>query len=121
MPKIKRDDFAGHILALAKELEDLAGVVATGGPLAISDEGMATIAEMFWEIGLRPSAIPGAEHDMETMRRLMSHIEDARRNTLLTVEEVALDLKLHQETIRRWIKSGNLPAVRIGREYRIPL
>lgn len=37
---------------------------------------------------------------------------DARE--LLTVDEVAERVKVHPETVRRWIKSGRLPAVRPG-------
>jgi excisionase family DNA binding protein len=32
----------------------------------------------------------------------------------LTVKEVAALLKLNQQTIRNWIDSGRLPAVRLG-------
>lgn len=39
---------------------------------------------------------------------------------LLTVKQVAELLQLHEMTIRRYIKAGKLPAVRIGRNVRIP-
>jgi excisionase family DNA binding protein len=41
---------------------------------------------------------------------------------LLTVAEVARRLKLHEETIRRYIREGRLRAIRLGRTqagYRI--
>lgn len=38
---------------------------------------------------------------------------------LFTVEETATLLKLHPETIRRYIKKGILRAVRLRRQYRI--
>jgi len=38
---------------------------------------------------------------------------------LLTVDEVARRLRLHPITIRRHIKSGRLPATRIGRSIRV--
>lgn len=38
---------------------------------------------------------------------------------LLTVEEVARRLRLHQITVRRHIRSGRLPATKIGRSVRI--
>jgi excisionase family DNA binding protein len=38
----------------------------------------------------------------------------------LTTEETAAMLNVHAHTVVRWIKSGKLPASRIGREYRIP-
>lgn len=38
---------------------------------------------------------------------------------LLTVDEVAQRLRLHPITVRRHIKSGRLPATRIGRSVRV--
>lgn len=37
----------------------------------------------------------------------------------LTVAEVAEILKLNQQTVRNWIDSGKLPAIRVGRRVRI--
>jgi excisionase family DNA binding protein len=37
----------------------------------------------------------------------------------MTVAEVASVLRLNQQTIRNWIDSGTMPAVRIGRRVRI--
>jgi excisionase family DNA binding protein len=38
---------------------------------------------------------------------------------LLTVDDAAKKVKVHPETIRGWIRSGELPAVDIGGKYRI--
>lgn len=38
---------------------------------------------------------------------------------LLTVKEVADRVKVHPETVRGWIRDGELEAVDIGGEYRI--
>lgn len=40
---------------------------------------------------------------------------------LLTVKEVADWLKTSRVQIRKMIQSGNLLAVKVGREYRIPV
>ena len=40
---------------------------------------------------------------------------------LLTVNETAAYLSLSSQTIRRWINSGKLQAVKIGKEFRIRL
>ena len=40
---------------------------------------------------------------------------------LLTVNETARYLSLSTQTIRKWINSGKLNAVKIGKEYRIRL
>ena len=40
--------------------------------------------------------------------------------TLLTVDEVATELRVHPETVRRMIKRGQLAAVMAGNMYRIP-
>lgn len=42
-----------------------------------------------------------------------------RDDELLTVEEIANELKLHPQTIRTWIRTGRLPAKKYGRVYRL--
>ena len=37
----------------------------------------------------------------------------------LTVPQVSEELKLHQATVRAWVKSGRLAAVRAGRTWRV--
>ena len=39
--------------------------------------------------------------------------------SLLTVEEVANYVKLHVETVRRLIREGKIPALRIGGRWRV--
>jgi excisionase family DNA binding protein len=38
---------------------------------------------------------------------------------VLTVEEIARKLRVNPRTVRNWIASGELPAIDIGRGYRI--
>lgn len=38
---------------------------------------------------------------------------------MLTVEDVAKELKVHPETVRQWIRNGELIALDIAKEYRI--
>src|SRR4051812_6553903 len=40
-------------------------------------------------------------------------------DNLLTTEQVAKRLNLHQNTVIRYIRSGRLPAVKVGKSYRI--
>ena len=40
-------------------------------------------------------------------------------NTLLTVPQVAEEFQVTAQTIRNWIDQGVLPAVRVGRAFRI--
>ena len=40
--------------------------------------------------------------------------------TFYTIQEAADLLKVHHNTVRSWIKSGQIRAVKIGRSYRIP-
>lgn len=39
---------------------------------------------------------------------------------LLTVSEVAAYFRVSKATILRWCAQGRIPAIRIGREWRIP-
>jgi excisionase family DNA binding protein len=45
---------------------------------------------------------------------------DAERLSDLTVEEVAADFGRSVDTVRRWIRRGELRAYQLGQEYRIP-
>lgn len=38
---------------------------------------------------------------------------------LLTVDEIARYLRVHPMTVQRWCRTGELPAAKIGRAYRI--
>lgn len=38
---------------------------------------------------------------------------------LLTVEEVAENLRVNPDTVRSWIRSGELDAINVGGKYRI--
>jgi excisionase family DNA binding protein len=39
--------------------------------------------------------------------------------TFYTLEEAARMLKLHPQTVRRWIRQGKLPARRFGKQFRL--
>ena len=39
--------------------------------------------------------------------------------TYYTLEEAAAMLKLHPQTLRRWIRTGKLPARRFGKQFRL--
>jgi excisionase family DNA binding protein len=46
---------------------------------------------------------------------------DALEDEFFTVEEVRKRLRVHADTVRRWIRAGRLPGtMRFGIEYRIP-
>ncbi len=49
----------------------------------------------------------------------MPDANGTRDDELLTVEEIANQLKLHPQTIRTWIRTGRLPAKKYGRVYRL--
>lgn len=47
--------------------------------------------------------------------------DGAMSETLLTPEEVAEQMKLHPVTVRRMLRDGELPGIKIGkRQWRIP-
>ena len=59
-----------------------------------------------------------AQPEMEqSVRRVISQLPDAR---MLTVEEVANELRVSKETVRRWVRSGHLPCIKLPRGIRIP-
>lgn len=39
----------------------------------------------------------------------------------LTVEDIARDLSIAEDTVRGWIRGKKLPAYRVGKEYRIKI
>lgn len=41
------------------------------------------------------------------------------RKPLLTTHEVAELLKIKEATVRKWIRDGELPAVNLGRDWRV--
>ena len=43
-----------------------------------------------------------------------------QNHAYLTIYEVADLLRVHHTTIRRYLKTGQLPVIRIGGQYRIP-
>ncbi len=38
---------------------------------------------------------------------------------VMTLEEVAAYLRVHVDTVRRWAREGTLPAVKLGKAYRV--
>ena len=51
------------------------------------------------------------------VQRILSRLPEAR---MLTVEEVASELRVSKETVRRWVRSGKLPCIKLPRGIRIP-
>lgn len=50
----------------------------------------------------------------------MSSGPDRSRLRYLTVAEVAETMRVSKMTVYRLVQSGQLPAVRVGRSYRVP-
>lgn len=40
-------------------------------------------------------------------------------NELFTVQEVADKLKIHVQTVRKWIKEGKIKALKLGSDWRV--
>ena len=51
------------------------------------------------------------------VQRILNQIPEAK---MLTVEEVANELRVGKETVRRWVRNGQLPCIRLSRGIRIP-
>lgn len=52
-----------------------------------------------------------------TIQRILDQFPESN---MLTVEEVAHELRVNKETVRRWVRSGRLPSVKLARGIRIP-
>ncbi|MBU0731273.1 helix-turn-helix domain-containing protein [Patescibacteria group bacterium] len=46
-------------------------------------------------------------------------MDELSERTILTTKEVADLLRVSLITVRRWLKSGKIPSIRIGKHYRI--
>jgi excisionase family DNA binding protein/PAS domain S-box-containing protein len=79
---------------------------STGRPMGIV--GMARGADM---------ALDQSGEVESAVQRILSQLPDAR---MLTVEEVAGELRVSKETVRRWVRSGQLPCIKLPRGIRIP-
>jgi len=87
----------------------LAGIVvrdAGGKPLGIV--GMA---------GGTNIALGKSTRIARAVQRILSQFPEAR---MLTVDEVAQELRVSKETVRRWVRSGQLPCFKLSRGIRIP-
>jgi excisionase family DNA binding protein len=51
------------------------------------------------------------------VQRILNQLPEAR---MLTVEEVANELRVSEETVRRWVRNGQLPCIKLPRGIRIP-
>lgn len=49
----------------------------------------------------------------------MSNNTQQPHDSLMTIPEVAAKLRVSEKTIRRWIKGGDLPAAKLGAQWRI--
>ena len=49
----------------------------------------------------------------------MANLPFSADATVLTIKEIAEFLRVNERTVRRWINDGSLPALQLGREYRI--
>jgi excisionase family DNA binding protein len=52
--------------------------------------------------------------------RRLSIMERVQEREILTPEQVADYLQVRKDTVYRYIRDGKLPAVRLGRSYRVP-
>jgi excisionase family DNA binding protein len=53
-------------------------------------------------------------------RKVIMANSGANRTAFLTVAEVADMVRVSRMTVYRWIHTGELPAVRFGRSFRVP-
>jgi excisionase family DNA binding protein len=95
------------------------------------DEQFMTVAEVSELLKLNPQTVrnwitAGTLAHTRVGRRVLIRKDDldalAGADTgddLLTVAEVASELRLNEQTIRNWMDAGKLPHIRVGRRVRI--
>jgi excisionase family DNA binding protein len=54
------------------------------------------------------------------MPRTKKQSPDNKSPDVLTAEEAAEVLRVHQNTIKRWLREGKLKGIQVGRAWRIP-
>ena len=75
----------------------------------------ASNVEALVEASARRGAADGAR------AALAEHVAPHRKPPLLTVSEAAAYLKIHPDTLRRWISDEEAPALPVGGEWRFDL
>ena len=75
-----------------------------------------TVAETMPDFG---GKLQSLEHLGAEWGRGRTHIAGKRGNVMLTIDEVASYLKLHPLTVRRLARHGDIPAVKMGRQWRV--
>ena len=50
---------------------------------------------------------------------MMSEHEAKQMNEIMTIEQVARYLSLHELTVRRLAREGSIPAFKVGRQWRV--
>jgi excisionase family DNA binding protein len=66
-----------------------------------------------------PPCVPPVAALLYTILSAHVFVDFAMTEQLLTVEQVAQEFQLTSQTIRNWIRSGALSAVKIGHVYRV--
>ena len=52
-------------------------------------------------------------------KKVIQDVDDMDEANMLTIAQVAKYLKLHELTVRRLAREGELPAFKVGRQWRI--
>jgi excisionase family DNA binding protein len=76
--------------------------------MATSDRGTARPSK-----AAPPPAVPPARHSRESA-------ESLAEVRFLTVAEVAAAMRVSKMTVYRLVHSGDMPALRVGRSFRVP-
>lgn len=68
------------------------------------------------------AAIPDAEEIRSIIREeIQRALRGSASDEAVTIAEAALRLKVSTRSVQRWIRSGELPAVKLGGAVRVPL
>ena len=71
-------------------------------------------------VGIAQGTASGLDRSSKSARAMQSILNQFPEANLLTVNEVADELRVSKETVRRWVRNGRVPCIKLPRSIRIP-
>ena len=101
-------------LSVTQSNGDVVGIRLTG--VLVKDGGGKPVGVVGMARGTTTALGKSTEIAL-AVQRILNQLPEAK---MLTVEEVANELRVSEETVRRWVRKGQLPCIKLPRGIRIP-